>query len=196
LTQRERGTILLMRVLCISAILTLCAGSICVEVALSRAAPSEWRPIALPYPPQSTPVSAQFHLASGGKFDLQVETATSQPERTSIQTPATVTICGPNFRTTRAVVAMNLGARSGDTDFYSVPEPFVLPHRGNYEIVFASVASVPPFADHGAVIRLERLGSATSGVFYFGLQWLGNVVIALAAALILLIMLVANKVLQ
>ena len=165
-----------------------------MEVALSRAAPSEWRPIALPYPPRSLPVSAQFHLAWSGKFYLQVETATSQPERTTIQTPATVTIRGPNFRTTRAVVAMNLDAQTGDTDLYAVPEPFVLPHRGNYEIVFESSASVPPFADHGAVIRLERLGSSTSGVFYFGLQWLGNAAIVLAAALILLIMLIANKV--
>jgi len=65
-----------------------------------------------------------------------------------------------------------------------------------YEIVFESSASVPPFADHGAVIRLERLGSSTSGVFYFGLEWLGNAAIVLAAALILLIMLIANKVLQ
>jgi hypothetical protein len=91
---------------------------------------------------------------------------------------------------------MELDARSGDTDFYAASEPFVLPHSGNYEIIFASTASFPPFADQGAVIRLERLGSSTSGTFYFGLQLLGNAAIVIAAALILLIVPIANKLLE
>lgn len=187
MTQRA----ILLRVLCVSAILALGAGAICVEVALLHASASEWRPFALPYPRRSGPVSAQFHLASGGKFDLQVETATFQPEQTTIQVPATIIIRGPNLHMTRAITVMELVARSGDTDFYAAPEPFVL-RRGNYEIVFTSKASVPRFADYGAVIRFERVGSSTSGVFYVALQWFGNVVLVLAAVLILLVMLIGR----
>jgi hypothetical protein len=152
-----------MKSLLVIAAVAIAFGVVALQCAAAGDADENWTPVHLPFPPPGRVVLGQFHLSSGGIFEIQVLTTAqedekrSSPEGRAVDLAATVTVTGPHgFRATKTVHRMRVSAWAADVNFYSADELLTFPVRGDYQIALETFSRVPLFTAQGAVVRLER----------------------------------------
>jgi hypothetical protein len=160
----------------------------------SRAAVENQEPVHLAYPGLGLAVAEQFHLASGGRFALEIGTpATAEElarlhrEQPDVACNLDVTLVGPRqFMIKRHVTALHNGGWNDENLFFPLAL-FVLPSGGKYELTLKSNAVTDLFSKRGAVVRLERWEDVGSALGWAIEVWAGYISLACALVVALLL---------
>lgn len=146
----------------------------------SRGALQNNEAVRLAYPGPGFTVADSLHLATGGRFALQVATpATAQElqqsdrEQPDVPCDLEVTLRGNNgFTINRRISSFHNGGWHSDNLFYP-QELFVLPRGGDYELELRSNGGGGVFAERGAVVTLQRWEDVGSAIGWGLAVWIG-----------------------
>ncbi|HXA15640.1 MAG TPA: hypothetical protein VN380_01515 [Thermoanaerobaculia bacterium] len=160
----------------------------------SGAAVENREPVHLAYPGLGLAVAEQFHLASGGRFALEIGTpATAEElvrlhrEQPDVACNLDVTLVGPEqFMIKRHVTELHNGGWNDENLFFPLAL-FVLPSGGKYELTLKSNAVTDLFSKRGAVVRLERWEDVGSALGWAIEVWAGYISLACALVVALLL---------
>jgi hypothetical protein len=182
------------KLLAFSAAASILIGTVVLRSSFLNGASENWRPVYLPLPPLAMSVSEPFQLASGGEFQIQLETSATTAEQAALHREGppvemfiTYEISGPEgFRITQSITQMTLSSWSSDTDIYTAGM-VTLPRGGDYHVLFHGGKRAALFTERGGVIQFERVAPSGYGLLYPVLNGFAYLCFLFASASILFI---------
>jgi hypothetical protein len=179
----------------IAMVCALVASAGLLRFSYLHGAEENYIPVRLPYPGVGLTVADSFHIASGGRFSVQVVAPATQTERSAnydyprINTHLAVDVTGlDGFRAGHTVMWMHRGSWSSTLDTFSDDYLMVLPSPGDYDIALTSLGRDARFTERGAIVELMRIQAVgpellypiAQGTAYLCLLWVAMVAVASA----------------
>lgn len=182
------------KILALAAVVMTAAGAFLLHWTLSSAPASNWLPVCLPYPGPNMTMSDMFHVASGGRFQIQIISPadpadrSGDRERPPVHTKLRMDVSGGrSFRISKDVSLVRVGGWSPDTDIFVADGLIDIPSGGDYDVVLRGLGRDELFTQRGAVVRLARIQPVGPDLFYSIAQWLAYVCFVCSGVVVLIL---------